>query len=136
MDMNQIGQLLHIHKEALAHGPMFSNIAAAAMHALREHEAEAKEEMIHIREEQKAKEADEAERAAEMRANEDDNRVDPDVAVAQRDRKIEDDKAAAAAHAETMRKANTRINPGSDGPKVDPALVQTEQQPTVLDRRL
>lgn len=113
MDMNQIGQLLHIHKEALAHGPMFSNIAAAAMHALREHEAEAKEEMDHLREEQAKRDA-----AAK------------EEALAQQKAQREDDDTEIV---KPRMVAKEEIEPQSEPTIRRPA---GEPEPTIIDRRL
>lgn len=147
MDIQEIAALLHIHEKASAHGASMVGIRDWAAYGLMKHNAEAKEEVAKIRAEEQ-KEADaKAEAAAEAirkdrEASEQANEGMTERAEEQRLKQVEDDKAKAVAHAETMRKAAAKTNPGSDGPpKAEPVAdlsppIITEPQPTIADRRL
>lgn len=111
MDINAIAQLLHIHKEASAHGPMLKHITEVAMENLRHLEADAKEEAEGLRKERAEK-----------------DQVAKEEALAQQKAQREEDDDAAV--------KPRMISKEEIEPQSEPTIRRPAPDPTIVDRRL
>jgi septal ring factor EnvC (AmiA/AmiB activator) len=122
MDISEVAALLHIHKESVAHGSPMTHVRDLALHLLHQHNAEAKEEMAKIREEEK-KEADAKAEEARAKATEEAKEQEKDTVD------------------NTVRPAEPKVIPATEFEPAqevasEPFVPPNETQPTIVDRRL